>query len=97
MSAGEMAAIIAVFELPPKFSRNNHVNTESRYGIKSAFFDFLFFVAYQIKQGVISRLINCSLYTYYTCIREQIPTYRLFLVPIKTDVDGTRNKNRKIK
>lgn len=47
MSAGEMAAIIAVFELPPKFSRNNHVNTESRYGIKSAFFDFLFFVAYR--------------------------------------------------
>lgn len=45
MSAGEIAAIIAVFELPPKFSRSNQVNTESLYGIKSAFFDFLFFVA----------------------------------------------------
>lgn len=41
-----MAAIIAVFELPPKFSRNSHVKTESRYGMKSAFFDFLFFDAY---------------------------------------------------
>lgn len=48
-----MAAIIAVFELPPKFSRNNHVNTESRYGMKSAFFDFLFLVAYRMKQGDI--------------------------------------------
>jgi hypothetical protein len=45
MSAGDMAAIMAVLELPPKFSRNNHVNTESRYGIKSAFFDFLLFEA----------------------------------------------------
>jgi hypothetical protein len=29
-------------EFPPRFSRNSHVRTESRYGIKSAFFDFLF-------------------------------------------------------
>lgn len=45
MSAGEMAAIMAVLEFPPRFSRNNHVSTESRYGIKSAFFDFLVFDA----------------------------------------------------
>jgi hypothetical protein len=32
ISAGLIAAIIAVFELPPRFSRNNHVSTESRYG-----------------------------------------------------------------
>lgn len=36
-----MAAIIAVLEFPPRFSLSNHVSTESRYGIKSAFFDFL--------------------------------------------------------
>lgn len=35
-----MAAIIAVFELPPRFSRNSQVNTESRYGMNSAFLDF---------------------------------------------------------
>lgn len=40
-----MAAIMAVLEFPPKFSRNNHVRTESRYGIKSAFFDFFPFEA----------------------------------------------------
>lgn len=45
MSAGDMAAIIAVLLLPPKFSLRSHVSTESRYGIKSAFLDFLFFVA----------------------------------------------------
>lgn len=59
MSAGDMAAIMAVFEFPPKFSRNNHVNTESRYGIKSAFFDFLFFDAYisgekKIKSNILT-------------------------------------------
>lgn len=45
MSAGDIAAIIAVFELPPRFSRKSHVNTESRYGMKSAFFDFFDFDA----------------------------------------------------
>lgn len=35
MSAGLIAAIIAVLELPPRFSRSNQVNTESRYGMKS--------------------------------------------------------------
>ena len=38
MSAGDMAATMAVFELPPKFSRKSQVNTESRNGIKSPFF-----------------------------------------------------------
>ena len=33
-----MAATMAVFELPPKFSRKSQVNTESRNGIKSPFF-----------------------------------------------------------
>lgn len=33
ISAGDNAAIIAVFELPPRFSRRSHVSTESRYGI----------------------------------------------------------------
>lgn len=41
MSAGLMAAIMAVREFPPRFSLNSHVNTESRYGIKSAFRFFL--------------------------------------------------------
>lgn len=66
-----MAAIMAVFEFPPKFSRNNHVNTESRYGIKSAFFDFLFFDAYssgeknQIKYIDIQEISKkIKLYTY---------------------------------
>lgn len=45
MSAGDIAAIIAVFELPPRFSRKSHVNTESRYGMKSAFLDFFDFDA----------------------------------------------------
>lgn len=45
MSAGEIAAIIAVFEFPPRFSRKSHVSTESRYGMKSAFFDFFDFDA----------------------------------------------------
>ena len=40
MSAGEMAATIAVFEFPPRFSRSNHVRTESRYGMNSPFFFF---------------------------------------------------------
>lgn len=31
---------MAVLELPPRFSRSSQVNTESRYGMKSAFFDF---------------------------------------------------------
>lgn len=41
MSAGEIAATMAVLELPPKFSRSNQVRTESRYGIKSPFFFLL--------------------------------------------------------
>ena len=41
MSAGEMAATMAVFELPPRFSLSSQVNTESRYGMKSDFFFFL--------------------------------------------------------
>ena len=40
MSAGEMAATIAVLELPPKFSRKSQVSTESRNGIKSVPFFF---------------------------------------------------------
>ena len=32
ISAGEMAAIMAVLEFPPRFSRRIHVKTESRYG-----------------------------------------------------------------
>ena len=40
MSAGEMAATIAVLELPPKFSRKSQVSTESRNGIKSEPFFF---------------------------------------------------------
>lgn len=47
MSAGDIAAIIAVLLLPPKFSLRSQVSTESLYGMKSAFFDFLFFVAYK--------------------------------------------------
>ena len=35
-----MAATMAVLELPPRFSRRSHVSTESRYGMKSAFFFF---------------------------------------------------------
>jgi len=54
MSAGLIAAIIAVFEFPPKFSRNNHVKTESLYGIKSAF--FFFFVAYK-ETKICSKLL----------------------------------------
>lgn len=50
-----MAAIIAVLELPPRFSRSSQVRTESRYGMKSAFFDFLLFDAcheqYRIKKN----------------------------------------------
>src|SRR4051812_26715962 len=38
MSAGEMAASMAVFELPPRFSLSSHVSTESRYGTNSLFF-----------------------------------------------------------
>ena len=38
MSAGDIAATMAVLELPPKFSRKSQVNTESRKGIKSPFF-----------------------------------------------------------
>ena len=38
MSAGEMAANMAVLELPPRFSLSSHVSTESRYGMNSAFF-----------------------------------------------------------
>lgn len=53
MSAGDIAAIIAVLELPPRFSRSNHVSTESRYGMKSAFFDFLFFDAWKWLNFVI--------------------------------------------
>ena len=41
MSAGEIAATMAVFELPPRFSLSSQVNTESRYGMKSDFFFFL--------------------------------------------------------
>lgn len=44
-----MAAIMAVLELPPRFSRSSHVKTESRYGMKSAFFDFLFFDACEVE------------------------------------------------
>lgn len=33
-----MAAIMMVLELPPKLSLSNHVSTESRYGINTAFF-----------------------------------------------------------
>ena len=40
MSAGEMAATMAVLELPPRFSLSSHVSTESRYGMKSPFFFF---------------------------------------------------------
>ena len=40
MSAGEMAATMAVLELPPKFSRKSQVSTESRNGIKSVPFFF---------------------------------------------------------
>lgn len=36
---------MAVLELPPRFSRSSQVSTESRYGMKSAFFDFLLFDA----------------------------------------------------
>lgn len=46
-----MAAIIAVLELPPRFSRKSHVKTESLYGIKSAFLDFLDFDAWNTKDG----------------------------------------------
>src|ERR1700744_4523722 len=38
MSAGEMAAIIEVMELPPRESLSNHVRIESRYGTMEAFF-----------------------------------------------------------
>ena len=37
ISAGEMAAIMAVLEFPPRFSRRIHVKTESRYGTKVSF------------------------------------------------------------
>lgn len=60
MSAGEMAAIIAVFELPPKFSRNNQVSTESRYGMKSAFFDFLLLEAYGLGRERYNAINICS-------------------------------------
>lgn len=36
---------MAVLELPPKFSRKSQVKTESRYGMKSVFFDFFPFEA----------------------------------------------------
>lgn len=41
MSAGDNAAIIAVFEFPPRFSRKSHVSTESRYGITDLPLPFL--------------------------------------------------------
>mmetsp|Transcript_6228 Transcript_6228/g.16059 ORF Transcript_6228/g.16059 Transcript_6228/m.16059 type:complete len:224 (+) Transcript_6228:1672-2343(+) len=36
-SEGEIVAIITVFELPPRFSFNSHVSTESRYGMNESF------------------------------------------------------------
>ena len=48
ISAGLMAAIIAVLELPPRFSFRSHVSTESRYGMKSSFF-FLFIDCKSVK------------------------------------------------
>lgn len=40
-----MAAIIAVFEFPPKLSLSSQVSTESLYGMKSFFFlEEVFFV-----------------------------------------------------
>lgn len=60
ISAGEIAAIIAVLLLPPKFSLSSHVNTESLYGIKSAFFDFLVFVACKIRRQSIVVIITIT-------------------------------------
>ena len=42
MSAGEMAASIAVLELPPRFSLSSQVRTESLKGMWSPFFFFPF-------------------------------------------------------
>ena len=40
MSAGEMAASMAVFEFPPRFSLSSQVRTESLNGMWSPFFFF---------------------------------------------------------
>ena len=42
MSAGEMAASMAVFEFPPRFSLSSQVRTESLNGMWSPFFFFPF-------------------------------------------------------
>ena len=39
-SAGDMAAIMAVLEFPPRFSLSSQVSAESRYGIYSPFLFF---------------------------------------------------------
>lgn len=54
-----MAAIMAVREFPPRFSLNSHVNTESRYGIKSA---FRFFLLAYITERIINFFVNKEIY-----------------------------------
>ena len=63
MSAGEMAATIAVLELPPKFSRKSQVSTESRNGIKSVpFFFFDLELAWKIfwNSGNVKHATNAT-------------------------------------
>lgn len=73
MSAGDMAAIMAVFELPPRFSRSSQVSTESRYGMKSAFLDFLLFDAYEFERNILeqSELLNMMCQVYFEIATEQ--------------------------
>ncbi len=55
MSAGEMAATMAVLEFPPRFSRSSHVSTESRYGMNSPFFFFCILPRPACGQGKVSQ------------------------------------------
>ncbi len=53
-----MAATMAVFEFPPRFSLSSHVSTESRYGMKSPF--FFFFPPAADAAAAAAALADCS-------------------------------------